>query len=186
MTRHSAPIACWSRTLAVLALSAWLAGCGFYLKGSRPLPEGLGDVNVEFDNRFGVEKPPLVKALERRLAARPDTGDDQPFASRLIIRSVKTEQGVLSVSPVDGTAAEYELMSTAHFDFRHKGGVVLSDSQVGARRMYSLDNTERLAAEAEREILVEAMQEEMADLILLKIENELRLKVRYQNAQAEG
>lgn len=148
------------------ALAAVLSapmGCGFRLADTGA--PALAGIVVVYEDPYRVVPPPLVEILESRLGMPPA----QP-SGRLIVREVENSRRVLAVSPSDGRAAAYELVSTVRFDFRAGGETLLADRSLSVRRGYGFDDTQRLAEEAERDELTEAMHAELADLILLRLE----------------
>lgn len=151
------------------ALILTLAACGFRLQGTAPLPGGVDSVRVTFEQPYGVAEPPLVLVLEQRLRARGALGGGDADAL-LHISELNTRRRLLAVSPEDARGAVYELETEAVFDFRVGGKTRLAHESLTVRREYSFDDTARLAAEAEREELERAMQTELADLILLRLD----------------
>lgn len=145
-----------------------LPACGFHLQGTAPLPEGTDTIRIVHEQPYGVAAPPLVLILERRLRARDALGDAGAGAV-LRIAELNTRRRLLAVSPEDASGAVYELETEVVFDFRVGGDLRLAHESLTVRREYSFDATARLAAEAEREELLEAMQAELADLILLRL-----------------
>ena len=156
------------RVLAIGLLTALVGACGFHLQGHGPQAESLGAVQVTYDQPYRVGAPPLVMALENRLRAQGRLAATGAKAdTRIHIDSLDTHRRLLSVSGVDGRAAEFELISEVRFDLRTPAGRA-EDQALTVRRAYSFNNTERLAAEAERDDLIAAMQRELANLILLR------------------
>lgn len=150
--------------VTMLALSA----CGFRLQGTAPLPAGVDEVRVVHEQPYAVAEPPLVLILERRLRARGALGGADAGAV-LRIAELNTRRRLLAVSPEDARGAVYELETEAVFDFLVGDETRLARESLTVRREYSVDDTARLAAEAEREELLEAMHAELADLILLRL-----------------
>lgn len=161
--------------ILLLSLTALLAGCGFYLKGQRSAPEALKSVRVTYEQPYRVGDPPLVMALQNKLRARGTLAQSYA-ASHIHIGNIGNEQRVLSVSPIDGRAAEFELTTTATFTFSTQGKPLIKNQTLSVRRDYSFDNSERLAAESEQKDLFANMQSELADLILLRAEAALAAK----------
>jgi len=159
--------------LTVIVLCGFLTACGFHLKGARPLPTALDSVSVVHENAYSVERPPLVESLERRLRARGALASADA-GSTLRIRSVDEREQILAVSPVDGRAVAFQLQVSATFEFRTREGAFVASDSVSVERNFSFDNTQRLAAEAERRELLESMQSDLADMILLRIETVLQ------------
>lgn len=162
------------------ALTVLLAGCGFYLKGQGPAYTALKAVSVTYEQPYRVGDPPLVMALQNRLRARGALAQSNP-ASRIHITNMRNQQRVLSVSPIDGRAAVFELIAAATFDLNANGKPVIKNQTLSVHRDYSFDNSERLAAQAEQKDLLADMQSELADLMLLRAETALAAESRRHN-----
>ncbi|MDN5862015.1 MAG: hypothetical protein L0H19_01060 [Salinisphaera sp.] len=153
---------------ALLAATLIAAGCGFHLVGADPAP-ALQSVAVRYEQSDRVVPPPLIDALRARL----DNSQAGENAGVLTIQSIHTTRRVLAISPRDGNAVAYELVSTAVFDFRAHGKTLLQDQSLSVRRAYSFDPGRRLAAEAQRRTLLANMQQALADHILLRLHGAL-------------
>lgn len=153
--------------LLVLA-SALLGGCGFHLQGASPLPDGIDTMYVSYSDDYRVGDPPLVDTLRQRLRERHILGDISAPA-RLAIEDIDNRQRIVSVSPIDGRVAEYELTSVVSFDYDVNGANQLENETLKVRRSYSFDDTERLSAEQEQSELLTSMHEELANMILLRV-----------------
>ena len=155
--------------LALLAgVGMLLAGCGFHLQGASPLPDGIESMYVSYNDDYRVGDPPMVETLRQRLGERGVLGEvDAP--ARLDIDEIDNRQRIVSVSPVDGRVAEYELTTEVSFDYDVKGASQLQNETLKISRNYSFDNTERLGAEQEQSELLTSMHEELAHLILLRV-----------------
>lgn len=145
-----------------------LAGCGFHLQGASPLPDGIQSMYVSYSDDYRVGDPPLVETLRQRLRERGVLGQANAPA-RLDIEEIENRQRIVSVSPVDGRVAEYELTTAVSFDYDVKGASQLRNETLRISRNYSFDNTERLGAEQEQRELLTSMHEELANLILLRV-----------------
>lgn len=153
------------RGVAILLLLL-VTGCGFHLAGSGAV---LENVRVVYEQPYQVVPPPLIDALNQRLAG----GDGAEYNARLVVHDIQTVQRVAAISPADGRATAYQLVTTVHFDFVVEGETLLRDQALSARRVYSFDNSQRLAANRERRELQAAMQRELADLMLLRADTVL-------------
>ncbi len=154
------------RAAVLLLLSLWLPACGFHMAGSVAGVE-LEGLQVEYQQPYSVLPPPLLDVLRAR------TGDGKGSAARLVIRDIDDTRRVLSVSPQDGRANAFELISEASFDLIRDGETLLRDQQVSTQRDVGFDDSRRLAADAESRDLRAAMHAELADLILLRVETAL-------------
>lgn len=152
----------------LLALGS--AGCGFYLKGDRPLPPELSEVYVNHSSGYEVIRSRLEEALQNELTRRGARVVDSATANgRLNVYRLEEENRVLSVGP-DGKAIEYELVTTAEFDYSVGGKLRVPRQKISVVREYSFDETRVLAKQIEREQLQREIQEELASLILLRID----------------
>lgn len=166
--RHCEPARRAGAAISISVLALTLSACGFYLQGTAPLPAGADTIRIVHEQPYTVTPPPLVRILEDRLRARGALGGADAGAV-LRIAELDTRRRLLAVSPLDARGAIYELETEVVFDFHVDGEARLVRESLTVRREYSFDDTARLAAEAEREELLEAMHAELADLILLRL-----------------
>lgn len=155
--------------LITLFAAALLSACGFHLAGSGAAVPALRGVAVIYQQPYRVGPPPLVDALKKRL-----DGPSQKPTGRLVIREIEDIRRVLAISPTDGNAIAFEMVSTVVFDFSRPGGSSLHGQTLSVRRAYSFDATQRLAAETERRELLAAMHQELADMIVLRLQTALQ------------
>lgn len=152
----------------VLVVVLALAGCGFHLQGGYQLPAGVDALYVAHSNPYRVGQPPLVDALRQRLRVKGMLGDSSADA-RLVITNIDNGRRIVSISPIDGDVAEYQLRSEVVFDYIVDGQTLLSGAHFAVTRSYSYNDTARLAGEAEQRALLEQMQQQLADRILFRI-----------------
>lgn len=156
----------WRLCAGVIVLL--LAGCGFHLQGHYQLPAGVEALYVAHSNAYRVGQPPLVRALRQRLRVAGLLGGPGADA-RVVIERIDNGRRIVSVSPIDGDVAEYQLRSAVVFDYIVKGRTRLDDAQFAVTRFYSYNDTAHLAAQAEKRALLKRMQQQLADRILLRI-----------------
>lgn len=156
------------RVAGVCCVALLLGGCGFHLQGAYNLPEGADTVYVAYSNAYRVGEPAVVDALQRRLRTSGKLGDAGADA-RLVIERVNNERDIMSISPIDGSVAEYKLHSEVVFDYIVSGETRLNDESFAVTRFYSNNDTTSLAAEAERRKLLAHMQEQLARRIIFRI-----------------
>lgn len=157
---------------AALSLAvALLSGCGFNIAGSRPLPEPLRRVRIDTVVPYRVSEPPVETALRARLTRRGAEMVEKVKEDVTVIRltDLKETRQVLSVG-ADGKALEYQLILRVAFEVRTGDQVWVPPGQIEVRRDYSFNAQQILAKEQEAERLRGFMQDEMAELMLLKIE----------------
>lgn len=156
-----------TRVLAGFALVALLAGCGFQLRGQAPLPAVAARPFVESSDRF----TPLYAALDRRLrAAGAEPAPNAAEASVVIhLHLDHTGRELLSVT-ADNKPGEFEVFYAAEFSVTNGAAELLSRKQVKLTRNYGYDESAVLAKEHEEASLREALAEDIADLILRRLE----------------
>lgn len=158
----------WAARLLVTGLLLGLGGCGFHMQGGSPLPDGIQSMDVSYHSNYRVETPPLVTKLRERLRRQDLLGDgDAP--AQLVIHKLTNGQRLMSVSPVDSGTAERRLTSTVRFSYRVNGADQLADQKLSVSRDYSVDQSQRLSSDAERQSLLTSMQKQLSDLIFIRI-----------------
>lgn len=160
-----------ARALGAALLALALAGCGFYWAGSRPLPELLDWIYVDVVTPYAVSKPPLDAALRNRLLRRGAVIGSSASGARTVLRitGLAEAREVLSVDPF-GKAVEYKLTTRANYVLLEEGKPVVPPGTLSVSRDYSFNAQEVLAKEAEEARLQAFMQDELAELLLLRLE----------------
>ena len=158
------------RAAAAVAL-ALLAGCGFHLAGTRPLPAQLSSVYLDVVTPYRVSKPPLESALSQRLLRRGAQLSDKLGSARTLLRvsELKESREVLSVDPF-GKAVEYKLTTSVKYELIEGANVLVAPDTMQVSRDYSFNAQQVLAKEAEELRLQNFMQDELAELLLLRLE----------------
>ena len=162
------------RLACVFALAIALCACGFRLAGSRPLPEALSSVYIDVVTPYRVSKPPLESAVNSRLLQRGAriTGNESDARTTLRITNLAEQRDVLSVDPF-GKAVEYKLTTRLHYELVQDGKPAVPPGDLQVSRDYSFNAQQVLAKEAEETRLQSFMQDELAELLLLRIEAQL-------------
>ena len=148
-----------------------LAGCGFHFAGSRPLPPALASVYIDVVTPYSVSKPPIEQALRSRLLRRGATLTSSLVQARTVVRiSELTEsREVLSVDPF-GKAVEFKLTTRLRYEVSSTGREPPASDTLAVSRDYSFNAQQVLAKEAEEQRLQAFMQDELAELLLLRLE----------------
>lgn len=156
---------------APVVVVALLAGCGFHWAGSRPLPPALTSVYIDVVTPYRVSKPPLEAALSSRLLRRGARLAGSFGGARTILRVIELTESreVLSVDPF-GKAVEYTLTTRVQYELIENGQIVLTPDTIQVARDYSFNAQQVLAKEAEEARLQSFMQDELAELLLLRVE----------------
>lgn len=159
------------RLIAAVSLGLMLVGCGFHAAGNRPLPELLKQVRIDVIAPYRVSEPTVEAALRERLLRRgaevvEKSSDD---VTTIRLTDLKATREVLSVG-TDGKALEYDLILRVNYEVRRGTLVVIPTDLIEVRRDYSFSADQVLSKEQEAERLRDFLEEEMAELLLLRIE----------------
>ncbi|MBV8062828.1 MAG: hypothetical protein JOY51_04485 [Nevskia sp.] len=152
-------------------LAAVLGGCGFHLVGERPVPPALNSVYIDMVQPYRVGTPPLETALQSKITARGGTVKSHIADAKAVLRltNLSETREVLSVGP-DGKANEYRLVTQVTYELHAGAQALVLPEQQGISRSYSFSLDEVLGKEAEEDRLRKYMQDELATLILLRID----------------
>lgn len=154
-------------SLAVAALAALLAGCGFHLQGAGALPAAMVRTYVSTGEPHSPFQQSLREVLRQRGAevlAAPAAG-----AAVLNITSDDTGQRVLSVS-ARNIPREYEIYYAVTFSLRVGEEALATNESLVVTRAYTFDETQVLAKAAEEQILRRALAEDLARRVLQRIQ----------------
>jgi LPS-assembly lipoprotein len=168
------PAQSWFKSAAILGAAALLAGCGLHLAGERPVPPALSSIYVDMVQPYRVGTPPLETALQSRLTSRGADVKSHEGDAKSILRlsNLSETRETLSVG-ADGKANEYRLVTQVTYEVISNGAAVVQPQVQGISRTYSFSIDEILAKETEESRLRNYMQDELAALILLRIDAEL-------------
>ena len=153
-----------SRCLIVIFLASTLNACGFHLRGSTPLPEGLQ--NMYLDARNGPFKEKMEDVLLQtgaQLATQPESAEVQLS----ILQSVVER----TVGTLDerGKANSYRLNYRVQYSLLASDGSLLRTSSLDENRRYDFDPDTVLETESEQEELIEDMEESLALRIIRQL-----------------
>jgi LPS-assembly lipoprotein len=161
--------------LLALAAAAVLPGCGFHLAGEgSTLPTPMRSVYIDLVDPYHVTAPPLEAALQEKIKSRGGFVKSSSDQAKSVLRLSGLSETVetLSIGP-DGKAIEYRLVDSVTYELRAGDQELVSPQSQGISRDYSFSVDEILAKEQEVSRLREYMQNELAELILLRIEAQL-------------
>lgn len=160
----------WRIALGAL-LGLALGACGFHPVGTRALPEPLKRVRIDMVAPYRVSEPPVEAALRTRLLQRGAEVVEKTEPNLTVIRltDLRESREVLSVG-ADGKALEYQLILRVNYDVRRGSEVWAPPTPMEVRRDYSFNAQQILPKEQEAARLREFLEDEMAELLLLRIE----------------
>lgn len=156
---------------AALVAALLAGGCGFHWAGSRVLPAQLSWVYIDVVTPYKVEKPPLEAALRTRILRRGGVVSGSVGEARTVLRITELSESreVLSVDPF-GKAVEYKLTTRLRYELFEDGQPLVPPDVLRVSRDYSFNAQQVLAKEAEEARLQAFMQDELAELLLLRLE----------------
>jgi LPS-assembly lipoprotein len=152
--------------LLVLAVFAGLAACGFQLQGRHTLPATLAAVYLEPKDA----QSDFTQALRAQLVvsgARVMPAAVSDAATVTVLRDEVTER-VLSVS-VRNIPTDYELSYEVEVSVSAGGRELMAREPFSLSRVYSFDQTNLLAKEREKEILIRALARDMASVVVRRL-----------------
>lgn len=156
-----------------IALTAALlvSGCGFHFAGKQPVPAAMTPVYVDVVTPYQVVESPLETALIARLRGRGAEVTGSPDKAKAVLRlsDFTEKRDVLSIGP-DGKAVEFRLSESVTYTLISNNKVLVPPGDLSVSHDLSFKAQEVLAKEAEENRLRQFMQDELADLILLRLE----------------
>lgn len=160
--------------MLLCSLTLLLAGCGFHLAGNRQLPEPLKSVFIDTQVPYSVTEPPVEAALRAIVRRRGGEVLSSQRAGAAMIRlsEINERREVLSVG-FDGKAIEYQLITTLRYEVLRDGQPLVTPDYITASRDYSFQPQQVLAKEAEEARLREYIQNELAELVMLRLDAQL-------------
>lgn len=166
-------------------LTALLAGCGFHLAGSRPLPQPLQSTYIEVVVPYRVSEPPLEVSLRTLLQRRGGHVKSSASSADTVIRlsNLKESRLVLSIG-TDGKVLEFQLVTSVTYQVNSGGKVLMPPDTLSLSRSYSFNAEQVLAKDAEEARLREYIQRELAELLLLRMEAVLSHSPETQNTDS--
>jgi LPS-assembly lipoprotein len=152
---------------ALPALLLALAGCGFHLEGSEPLPASLAVVQVDTNDRQTDFYFGLRKAL---MAAGTRIDDDRHEADGAVIHILGDSSlpRTLTVSTLN-VPTEYELKYKIRFSVTVKGREVIAPEEYELVRDYSYSESAQLAKERENAILSQALAHDLVSVVMRRL-----------------
>jgi len=150
-----------------------LAGCGFHLRGSagtklgKTLPTLAVD-GVETESGFGLELVRVLRAND--VDVIPLYEGQQPV---LRLKPLEASKEVLSVDQ-DVRAREFTLVSKVRFRLKGVPGASTSERSARVRRDLVVDPNQVLGSEQEERRLLKEMEQELAQMVVLRLRLEKR------------
>ena len=151
--------------LVALAL-AWLAGCGFQLRTSQPLPFATLAITPERAGGVAGELARYLADVRRPVA--PAAGAEPPEVVLDILGETR-DKLVVGVN-TSGQVREYELRMEVKFRLRSfQGQELIAPSTIAQHRSISFSESAVLAKEAEEALLYRDMQADIVQQLLRRL-----------------
>jgi LPS-assembly lipoprotein len=150
----------------VAAALALLGACGLHLQGRDAAPARFRTVYIETENR----QSDFVQALTRSLLANGAAVSRDLEQSEAVIRIISDSvaEQVLTVSARNIPTA-YELTYTVKFAVAQGTTVLLEPQEVSQTRDFTFDESILLAKNREQAILVDAMANDLAAIVMRRL-----------------
>ena len=132
------------------------------------LPEGVRSVYVATSDELTPFAVALKQSLERSGASI--AGSAATADTVLRVTKDRTGRRVLSVSSRN-TPQEYEVFYTVEYSIDRAGKEVVSMQPLELTRNFSFDESRLLAKDREEEVLRDAMAQDLATLVVRRIES---------------
>jgi len=153
---------------ALLLTHAVLAGCGFHLQGSSPLPAGSRNIHLSSPDQLTPFAVELRRAIERAGGRIAATSSDADLVVR--IRGDRSGRRVLSVS-ARNTPQEYEIYYNVEYSVDRGGQEIVELQPLELVRNLNFDETQVLAKDREEVMLRDAMARDLALLVMRRLES---------------
>jgi LPS-assembly lipoprotein len=145
-----------------------LAGCGFHLEGSTPLPPSLAVVHIDTSDTQSDFYFGLRKALMAAGTRIDDEGRDEASAVIHILNDSSPLPRTLTVSTLN-VPTEYELTYKISFSVTVNGREVIAPEEHSLVRDYSYSENAQLAKERESAILSQALAHDLVSVVMRRL-----------------
>lgn len=154
-------------TAVVLALSATLAGCGFQLRGTSPVPAALQPLAV----KCGSQIPDtLCLSVKEQLELGGIETTDTTNATYVLDLKFFSQDRRASAITVRAAAAEYTLTQAVRIELITDDRIpLIADTQLTVRESYRYDETNILAKQREQDELEQRLNDRLAQQILFRL-----------------
>ena len=150
----------------VVAVSLFLSGCGFHLRGEGKLPPSMKQVVMTGGTQVLYENLRKAFRLASSSLTRPE-GDIQ--TNHLMIIRDQMDKRVLSVNS-RGKVIEYEVSYILHFKLLDRNGnQVMPLQQIEMTRDYSFTETDVIGASQKETLLRDDLYRDMVRQIMRRI-----------------
>ena len=154
--------------IAVMALAAVIAGCGWHLRGSGTVELTIKQIAVTNQSHDGVLYQQLLIKLRR---AGVEVVNAAIVSDAPVLTLYRVTQTRRTMTIVDGKAQEYELLYRLEYDVQQGKQTLLARQTTEATRVYSYDASEVLAKEREQDRLYRETRSDVINTVLRQLRN---------------
>jgi outer membrane lipopolysaccharide assembly protein LptE/RlpB len=161
------------RVIVLSILTACLSACGFQPRGSFPIPDSVGTVQVSNADTYSALTVGLQSAINR---ANPKHAKDGSTSAMLTIHSEKWSNTPLAIDQF-AQVREYISRYSVEFDLLAADGSVLVERQkLELSREYTYDIKVAVGNPAEQEVIQRELRRDMQAAIVRRLDIVLRQK----------
>lgn len=156
-----------TRILRNIALGSLLllAGCGFALRGTTPLPPSLQTLELASARPDSDFEREARRALRNNGVTLVESGSRY----RLVLGAESASERTLSVN-ANARAGEYELSMRVDFHLSEAGSLVSGPHAMATSRVYLTDPENAVAKEEEAALIRNEMRRELAQQLLRQLQ----------------
>ncbi len=150
-------------TLLILALA--ITACGWRLRGTLTLPEGLESIQIVDNANSSFLSKQLTQLLEANGVALVDANPDM----FIVLIEEREDKRIIAVGS-NTLASEYELSSEARYFINDAEGKMLTpESTVSVVRSYEFNENDVVSKAEEERIIQQEMRRELAQQIIRRL-----------------
>lgn len=152
---------------AALALTTVLAGCGFQLRGTSPVPAALQPLAVTCGGQ--IPDTLCLSVKEQLELGGLETADATNAAYVLGLKSYSQDRRASAIT-VRAAAAEYTLTQAVRIELITDDRIpLIADTELSVRESYRYDETNILAKQREQDELEQRLNDRLAQQILFRL-----------------
>lgn len=154
------------KIISCLALALITSACGWQLRGTAEIPQGLSQLYVSVDDSKG----PLAIELQRSLKANHVklTDESQNANYMLTVREETKDKRTVGVGS-DALSSAYELTLKAAYEIRTKNSALPTKATAVSVRSFSYNTASISSATQEEALLINEMRRDLVQQILRRL-----------------
>lgn len=153
----------------LLLVSSAVAGCGFRLAGTTPLPASLASIQLDTENFENHQRDELVRRL--RQAGADVTLEPAADRARLGVRLLAPRDQRLVTSASSGKTVDRLSRGLEYSLWGADGQLRDGPHQLGVARDITLDDDNLLSSSAERQSVIEELESRLYDRLLRQLQS---------------